>query len=209
MKIIKMLRKRGHIYEVRFDDGTYINLDIDLAHLKNICEGMLISDAQAFELEDESELIRCKNRALYILGQRDISEKKLREKLLKAGFEERFIIDTLKRMKELCYIDDKSYGEKLKNSCYESGLSARASVSKLISSGIDTSSAKELCFYDSSIEQKKITRVINKSYKNKLDTPENVQKTAAALARKGFLFSDIRAVLKDYDRRLNGEYTDE
>ena len=85
MKITQLLRRRGHIYEVRFDDGTYINLDVSIVEQKNLAVGSVLSDAESFALEDESDLIRCTSRALYYLSRSGKSEKALYDKLIKAG----------------------------------------------------------------------------------------------------------------------------
>ncbi len=208
MKITKMLRRRGHIYEVRFDDDTYINVDVSLAEGKNLCEGGILSDEEAFALEDESEQLRCTSRALFYLSQSDRSEKGLFDKLIKAGFEERFVKNTVERMKELNYIDDTSYAQRLFKKCCEQGISSKVCVKKLCEAGISYTTAKEICIYDSTLEQEKIRRLLNKKYRSSLNDKEGIRKTALSLGRRGFGFSDIRAVLKEFDEAI-GEYNNE
>ena len=205
MKITKMLRLRGHIYEVRFDDDTYINVDVSLAEGKNLCEGGILSDEEAFALEDESEQLRCTSRALFYLSQSDRSQKGLFDKLIKAGFEERFVKKTVERMKELSYIDDSSYAQKLFNKCNEQCLSNRVCIQKLCQAGINREEAKEVCFYDSAREQEKIRKLINKKYSSKMADKEDVRKTALSLSRRAFVFSDIKAVLKEFDEAIGEE----
>jgi regulatory protein len=210
MKITKMLRRRGHIYEVRFDDDTYINVDVTLAEDKRLKEGMDFTDDEIFALEDESEVIRCTSRALYYLGRSDKSEKALYNKLIKAGFSENAAEKAVKRMKELSYINDEDYAVNQARKLSEAGFSRRESVNRLIKAGIPASKAKEVCTFDSDSEQEKIRRLIDKKYKSKTESPDEVQKTVAALLRRGFLFSDVRAVLKEYDSRLySGEFGNE
>ena len=203
-----MLRRRGHIYEVRFDDDTYINVDVTLADGKNLCEGDVISEEQAFALEDESEQLCCNSRALYYLSRSDKSEKGLYKKLLKAGFEERFVKNTVSRMKELSYIDDSSFAAALYEKCSNECISNKMTINKLCEAGISYSTAKEICIYDSVREQEKIKKLINKKYSSKIIEKEDIRKTAAALGRRGFVFSDIRDVLKEYDQ-LIGDYDNE
>ncbi|MEE0945780.1 MAG: RecX family transcriptional regulator [Acutalibacteraceae bacterium] len=202
MKITKMLRRRGHIYEVRFDDDTYINVDISLADGKNLCEGQEISEEQAFALEDESEQLRCTSRALYYLSRSDKSEKGLYKKLVTAGFEERFVKNTVSRMKELSYIDDSSFALRLYEKCSAECLSNKGALNKLVEAGISYAVAKEICVYDCESEQEKIKKLVNKKYSSKLSDKEGIRKTAEALYRRGFVFSDIRAVLKEYDQTI-------
>ncbi len=208
MKITKMLRRRGHIYEVRFDDDTYINVDVTLAQEKNLNEGDFISEEDSFALEDESEQLRCNNRALFYLSKSDKSEKGLYDKLVKAGFGPRFAKKSVERMKELSYIDDDSYAHRLFKKCCEQGLSNKMCVKKLCEAGISYAETKEICLYDSALEQEKIKKLIVKKYSSKVTDKEDIRKTAASLGRRGFVFSDIRAVLKEYDETI-GEQNNE
>lgn len=197
MRITKILSVKGSIYEVRFDDGTYINLDRAYAEPLKLCEGMEISEERANAMEDESDFIRCKNRALFYLSQRDVSEKKLRDKLLSAGFEERFVVACVERLKELSYINDQDYSLRFWEKCQASGLSRRQAIEKMINAGISRQMAKEVCVYSDAEEQKKIRHLINSKYRSKMDSEEGIQKTIAALSRRGFSFSDIRAVINE------------
>lgn len=196
MKITQILRRRGHIYEVHFDDNTYINLDKSFFETLSIKAGDEISDEKANDLEDRSDLIRCKNRAFYYLSNSSISEKNLRAKLLKTGFAQWCVEETVKRCSQLGYINDENYALRLKEKCDENNLSNRAIKEKLITSGISSEKAKEICVYDSLLEQRKIENLLNSKYKNRLYETEGVRKVTNALMRRGFLFSDINSVLK-------------
>lgn len=202
MKITQILPRRSRLYEVRFDDGTYINLDRAYAERLSLAEGQDISEEKANAMEDESDLIRCKNRAMYYLRESDLSEKRLREKLLKAGFEERFVLSATERLKELSYIDDGRFARRLYEKCQESGLSDRQAKEKLVKAGISRETAKEVCVYSAVDEQKKIRRLLNTKYRNKITDEEGIRKTAAALSRRGFAFSDIKAVIKELSDTL-------
>ncbi len=205
MKIIKMLPRRGRIYEVQLSDGTYINLDRAFADSMGICCNMELSDEKANSLEDESDLIRCKNRALYYISQSNISEKKLTEKLIKAGFLPQIVKKATARIKELGLINDDDYAVRLLERCNEKNLSGRNTLEKMVMSGISRDKAKEMCIYDSVAEQKKIEALLKSKYKNKLSTQQDVKKTADSLCRNGFKFSDVRAVMKNFDSSMNFE----
>ena len=53
MKITQILPRRSRLYEVRFDDGTYINLDRAYAERLSLAEGQDISEEKANAMEDE------------------------------------------------------------------------------------------------------------------------------------------------------------
>lgn len=208
MKITKILIRRGRIYEVRFDDGTYINLDRTYADRLCISEGMTVSEEKANAMEDESDSIRCLNRALYYISQRDLSEKALKQKLLKAGFAERFVSSSVNRLKELYYLSDEDYSVRFARKCHEAGLSKRHTIEKMVQAGFSRETAKEVCDFSSEDEQEKIRHLLNTKYKDKISDTDSIRKTSAALSRRGFAFCDIRAVLGEYDRAL-GDMTEE
>lgn len=196
MKIIKILPRRKRIYEVRFDDGTYINLDKDFFETLGLKEEDQISEDRANELEDTSDLLRCKNRAFYYLSNSSVSEKKLSEKLLNGGFPAACVEKTIKRCKQLGYINDESFALRVKEKCDQNCFSNRKTIEKLIISGISVQGAKEICIYDSSFEQEKIRSLLDTKYKNKLSQETDIKKVTNSLLRNGFLFSDIKSVLK-------------
>ena len=196
MIITEILRRRGRIIEVRFDDGTYINLDKSFFNSVALKVGEEISEEKANDLEDNSDLLRCKNRAFYYLSNSSISEKNLRAKLVKAGFAPWCVEQTIERCRQLGYINDEGYALRLKEKCDENYLSNRATREKLINSGISTERAKEICVYDSFFEQEKIKNLLNSKYKNRLYETEGVRKVTNALIRSGFVFSDINSVMK-------------
>ena len=136
MKITKLLRRRGHIYEVRFDDDTYINVDKTLAEEKNLKVGNSFTDDEIFALEDESEIMRCTSRALYYLSSSDKSEKALYDKLIKAGFMKTAVEKTIERMKELSYINDEEFAVRQERKFSEMGFSKRECVNRLVKAGI-------------------------------------------------------------------------
>lgn len=206
MKIIKILPRRGRILEVRFDDGTYINLDRAYAEPLDLKEGMTVTDQRATEWEDQSDIMRCKSRALFYLSGGDLSEKKLKAKLIKAGFEERFVGITLDRLKELSYIDDRSFALRYFEKCLNEGISVRQAVEKMVHAGISRQLAREVCTYSSQTERESIRRIIEKKYRNKLNDADSVKKTTAALVRRGFAFSDIRAVIAEFSDTLRELY---
>ena len=198
MKITEILPRRGRIFEVRFDDGTYINLDKTFFESLSLKAGDQISDEKANELEDLSDMKRCKNRAFYYLSNSSMSEKNLRAKLLKSGFAPRCVEKVVERCKQLLYIDDHSFAQRVKEKCDQNNFSNRATADKLIISGISGEKVKEICLYDSFSEQEKIKHLLKTKYEKKLSTKEEIQKVIASLQRKGFLFSDINSVLRSY-----------
>ena len=80
--------------------------------------------------------------------------------------------------------------------------SIRECEQKLILKGIPRDLAKAALANTETDERAQIEALIEKKYKNKVADEENLRRTVAALMRKGFKFSDIKAALKNYSNAL-------
>lgn len=202
MIVTEIIKRRGSIYEVRFDDGTYILLDKGFSEEKSIKKGMEISEEMSFQLEDASNLIRTKNRAFYYLTGRDMSKKELKDKLLKAGFPEKCVSACLEKTEDLGLIDDEKYARRLFERLSEQSLSKRAIKEKLKEKGIDKEIITLTLEKENISEEEKIKKLLLIKYRNKLFDEDSVKKVTAALLRRGFAFSNIRTVLKKYSSEI-------
>lgn len=196
MKITQILRRRGRINEIRFDDGTYILLDRKFFEETALKEGDTVSDEKAEWLEDTSDEIRCKNRAMYYLSGGDCSVKALKQKLKTAGFEEPFVTKTIERLKELALLDDQKYCQRFVERAREQNLSEREIKEKAMLKGVPTDIIKEVMESEPQDEVERIKALLIGRYYSKLDDVQSAEKVIAALARKGFKFSDIRAAVR-------------
>ena len=196
MKITEIIKRRGQLREVRFDDGTYILLDKRIFEEALIGVGDEISEEKADFLEDTSDDIRCKNRAMYYLSVSDYSVSALKKKLINAGFTEPFVSKTINRLKELSLLDDMRYCERFVEYSREQNLSEREIKEKAKLKGIPFDIIKEVLEKDGKSETERIADLLLKKYINKLENEQETEKVIAALARKGFRFSDIREAVR-------------
>ena len=196
MKITEILKRRGNLREVRFDDGTYILLDKKLFEEASLSVGDEISEEKADFLEDASDELRCKNRAMYYLSGSDYSVAALKKKLFGAGFCEPFVSKTVDRLIELSLLDDTRYCERFVEYSRAQNLSEREIKEKAKLKGISFEIIKEVMQDSGKSEVMRIADLILKKYINKLENREDAEKVIAALARKGFKFSDIRDAVR-------------
>ncbi len=199
MKITEIIKRRGHLREVRFDDGTYILLDKKLFEEAALKTGDDISEEKADFLEDASDDLRCKNRAMYYLSGSDYSVSALKKKLFSAGFSEPYVSRTVNRLKELSLLDDNRYCERFVEYSREQNLSEREIKEKAKLKGIPFDIIKEVMENDGKAEVQRIADLLLKKYINKLSSEQDAEKVIAALARKGFRFSDIRDAIRMID----------
>ena len=196
MKITEILKRRGNIREVRFDDGTYILLDKRLFEEAALKEGDEISEEKADFLEDTSDELRCKNRAMYYLSGADYSVSALKKKLFTAGFCEPYVSKTVARLSELKLLDDTRYCKRFVEYSREQNLSEREIKEKAKLKGIPYDIIKEVLEENEQDEVQRIVNLLCKKYLNKLEDEADAEKVIASLARKGFKFSDIRSALR-------------
>ena len=199
MKVVNLQQKRKSLTAVVFDDGSELLVDSEIALIENITIGSEIENIE--KIIYKSDFKRAKSRALWYLSRGDLSEKSLFEKLVRGGFSETASRDAVERMKELGLVNDYMYAKRLADYLSNTGISNREIQFKLTQKGIDRDIVRELSKSEND-EIDKIKYLIEHKYKNKLDGESNIQKVFAALVRKGFSYSDVKAALRDYSEKL-------
>ena len=200
MKITKLSERRKGLTALILEDESELLLDSEIVVINDLRPGVFLDDPDA--LLYESNLKRAKNRALWYLSRGDLSEKKLREKLLSGGFMPSATDAAIERMKELELIDDQRLAQRLYGYLSESGASKREIFHKLQNKGIPFEVAKSVVENDDSDESEKLLKLIRTKYSGKLDTEEGVRKTFNTLIRHGFSYSDVRDALKAYSEEI-------
>lgn len=179
------------------DEKGLLLLDLSLLEDGIVAQGLLLSGEDLADIIKESYCRKAKSRAIWYLSSADHSKKGLKRKLMRY-FPEYAAESAINRMEELGYIDDEKFARSACEVYAAKGMSDSAIVSKLVSQGVDSALAKECVAGSSNDPAQQIELIINKHYARKLQNPENLPKVVAALARRGFRFSDIKSVLKNY-----------
>jgi len=193
---------KGHLICLRFEGGEEVLLDRDIVLQNNIDVGTSISKERLLELVDESDYVRAKSRALWYLDRSDHTEKALYDKLIKAKFSPKTCAKVLAKLCEYDLINDRRFAERYFERLVEQNVSKRQAYYKLWEKGVPATLVKEILDNTEVDEETEIRNTIEKKYKNKLDTKENVQKVYNALIRKGFSFGAVRNVLKNVAEEL-------
>ena len=200
MKIIKLSDRRKGLTALILEDNSELLLDSEIVILNNLQPGVILDDPDA--LVFESDLKRAKSRALWYLSRGDLSEKKLKEKLIQGGFMSAATEAAAERMKELGLINDERLAERLYGYLSESGASKREILYKLQNKGIPLDIAKGVVENDTADESEKLLKLIKTKYAGKLNTEEGVRKTFNTLLRHGYSYSDVRDALKAYSEEI-------
>ncbi|MBO4467691.1 MAG: regulatory protein RecX, partial [Clostridia bacterium] len=182
--------------------------DKDVAALKSIREETVLSDEQLSEIIELSDYTRAKSRALWYLDRSDHTEKQLYDKLIRARFSPRVCAKVIAKLKELGLIDDERFAKRYSERLFEANTSKRQILCKLYEKGVSRDLAKVTVCALPEDETALIRNLIEKKYKQKLKDKESVKKVYAALIRKGFSFSGVKEVLKDYEEELAYTFED-
>ncbi|MBR5473421.1 MAG: regulatory protein RecX [Clostridia bacterium] len=207
MKIVEIKRDKKHTVKVMFDNSKYFNFDLD--YWNSIClrEQDEIDEQQLKHHLNESDYIRAKARGIWFLDRADYSEKTLYEKIIAGGVSHTAAARAVARIKELGLIDDRRFATRLAEQMSNANVSKREAYAKLLHKGIPKEVIKSVLEQTDFEESTQIKAVIDKKYRAKMDTKENIQKVYAALIRKGFSYSAVSYAIKKYTKEI--EYNEE
>ena len=207
MKIVEIKKDKKHTVKVSFDDGRAFNLDLD--YWNGIClhENDPIDEDTLNHHLKESDYIRAKSRGMWFLDRADYSEKTLYEKIVAGGISATAAARAVARLKELGLIDDQKFAARLAAQMSESNISKREAYAKLYNKGIPKEIIKLVLEETNFDEDSQITAVIDKKYRNKMNSKEAIQKVYAALIRKGFSYSAVSDAIKKHIKEI--EYNEE
>ena len=198
MRIAALKKDRQHLTRILTDNGEEILLDNDVCSQNALKCGTELSPEKLEELIFDSQYVRAKSRALWYLDRSDATEKGLYDKLVRAGFDKRASAKVIARLKEVGLIDDRRYAQNQAERLLGANVSKRAAVQKMLARGVPYDMAKEVLEGISIDEQAQINALIEKKYRNKCADSADAQKVFAALVRRGFSYSAVKAALKKY-----------
>lgn len=189
---------KGSTWEIIFAEGGRIYLSAEIVSSNGLKDGLVLTRRQVAYLMYQQQYRKAKERALYIIEAGDISFKCLNEKLEK-NYSKKVSLDVCKKMVEIGLINDRKYGEKLAERYFEIKLFGYyRAKQEMRKKGIPDEIIEELCeeYADDSVER--IERLIGQKYARYLGDESGRRKTAAAIARMGHSYSDIKIAMRTY-----------
>ncbi len=183
-------------------DGQEFLLNSDTLYSSGLSVGMNVEHDVLLKLKKQSDEERAKSRALWYLSRGDHSKKALLEKLYR-NFPQDASIKAVERMEELGLIDDLRYATNVASSLSSTNTSDREIVRKLFAKGVPSELAKQVVSELESDSSAQIRQLLERKYSRRLIDEDGVRKVYAALIRKGFSHSDVRAALREYSENLD------
>ncbi|MCI8554706.1 MAG: regulatory protein RecX [Clostridiales bacterium] len=202
MRIEELQKRRGSLVRLVLDDGSSVLVDRRTMEESPFRVGSSFSAEELTSLLEQSRIRRAREKALYLLSMRDYSRaglaKKLEPEAGKAVAE-----DTADRMEELGLLDDAGYAGRLARDltdrrCFSRRRVRQELTARGIGRDIIDQTIEEL---DDGDAQRALELLRKKRYNELSDEPVR-RRAAAALARAGFDWEDIRQAIDCRRREL-------
>ena len=164
----------------------------------HIEEGAELTEERYRQILDEVLRKRARERAIYLLKEKDRTEAELTKKLREGFYPEEVIREVLELFKTRHYIDDEEYGR-----CYLDNHSQKKSRRRLQydlqRKGLDRDQIEELLEEIEVPEEDQIREFLQKKGYDPEQTDQKEKgKLMMALARKGFAYEAIRSVMGEW-----------
>jgi regulatory protein len=199
MTITDIVPKRKKLSAIYIDGEFALKLDTETVLASRFSAGSEITDEELKELIDSSNEKRAKERALWLISYRDHSRKELEEKVKKSADPES-ARKAVERMEELGLVDDEKYARRYASELLNvKHLSKRGAKYKLCEKGIDRELAETILDEFDDDPREHIRIIIEKKYSGALSDEKTRRRCVSALQRKGYQWSDINAVLGEYE----------
>lgn len=182
----------------RLDKNGSLILDLETVLKARLSQDCDIDLATLQSIIARSNQNRAYQAALRLLSRQDYSEAGLKRKLRQKYSADAAEYAT-KRVKSQGFLDDTAYAARLAEHylLYKS-QSKRLAIYNLMQKGVDRETAEQAVESLEIDAVAQIKSLIESKYKHKLQTPNDINKTKAALIRKGFDYSDIRRAIDEY-----------
>lgn len=190
MRVTEVTRERKHLVKIVTDEQAFC-IDEETFAASGVKIGDCIDTERVGELMNRSAVTRAKNKALWLLSQREYSKKQLTDKLMPDfGFEA--VSEALEILSLAGAVDDERYARLYARELSQfRGLSSRGVVYELIRRGIDRQTADEVTAELDCDDALSALKLIRLKYANFENDDKVKRRMYAALGRKGYGFDSI------------------
>lgn len=196
-KVEAVTRYKGETIQVDFDFREPIFVNASVIYDKSIRPGKIMSEDDIADAVRRNDYRRARERALYLLDERDYGYVEMFRKL-EMKYPEDICYDVVNNLAELGLIDDRKYAAK----CAEYYIVTKMrgyyrAKDEMRRRGIPPEIIEEALsvYQDGSIQR--LTELILRKYYKKLSEDGGDRKVKAALARQGFTYDEINLALDE------------
>lgn len=198
-KVEKISQFKGETLRIDFDVREPLFINSSIVYDRGIRVGTVMTDEDIEAAIAGNDYRRARERALYLLDERDYSYVEMFKKL-ESNYSEEICYKVVDNLAELGLINDRRYAKK----CAEyfmtrklwgkyrarEEMKRRGLTNDLIGEALSE-------YEEGSLER--LTELISKKYLRKLSEENGRNKVKAALARQGFSYDEINAALAEFE----------
>lgn len=203
--IISTQSGKGNKIHILVDGEYRATVDRDWWYSEKYRKFKEITEEELTELLGSVSFRRAYNKALDLLSNRPYCEKELVRKLKEKDFSEDAVQNAVARLKELSLIDDEHYASVLAEHLSENKhYGEKRILQELLIRGIDRETAQNAARALDKDAVNSIILLLERKFKNKLETEKDKQRTVASLIRYGYSYSDIKTALRAVQEDIEG-----
>ena len=198
-KVEEVSQFKGETLRIDFDTREPIFINTSVVYDLGIRVGKIMTDEDIEAALGRNDYRRARERALYLLDERDYGYVEMFKKL-ENNYSEDVCYEVVNNLSELGLIDDHRYARK----CAEYYLVTKQrgkyrAREEMRRRGIPADLIDEALEEFSEGTYERLSELVAKKYARKLSEENGVNKVKAALARQGFSYDEINAVLAEYE----------
>lgn len=204
MKTITELKpqaKNNKRVSVYLNGAYYCGLDLLTVMQARLKVGQEIDENTLVEIQRSSEAQACFDSALNFISKSVKTEREIKDKLIKKGYLEEIVLETLEKLKSYNFVNDKDYINRYV-STYKNNKSKKLIKFELQKKGVNKLDVDE-CLDEIESEFETALKIAEKYVKNKEKDDKTFQKCYKYLFSKGFSYDDslnaTKKVLGDND----------
>lgn len=197
MKTITELKpqaKNNKRVSVYLNGAYYCGLDLLTVMQARLKVGQEIDENTLVEIQRSSEAQACFDSALNIISKSIKTEKEIKDKLIKKGYLEEIVLETLEKLKSYNFVNDKDYINRYV-STYKNNKSKKLIKFELQKKGVNKLDVDE-CLSEIESEFETALKIAEKYVKNKEKDEKTFQKCYKYLLSKGFSYDDSLSATK-------------
>ena len=177
--------KRVSVY---LNGAYYCGLDLLTVMQARLKVGQEIDENTLVEIQRSSEAQACFDSALNFISKSVKTEREIKDKLIKKGYLEEIVLETLEKLKSYNFVNDKDYINRYV-STYKNNKSKKLIKFELQKKGVNKLDVDE-CLDEIESEFETALKIAEKYVKNKEKDDKTFQKCYKYLLSKGFSYDD-------------------
>jgi regulatory protein len=185
-----------------FLDGQFaLGVNVDVVAALHLGVGQRISEEHLARIVREETLAKAKDRAFLLLSYRARTEKEIRDRLNRAGYEPEIVEEVIAKLYELNFLDDQDFAAKyVEHRMGSRPVGRRALTWEMRRKGLDADTVAEATSTVDDEAEREAARQAAQSRIGKmgrLDHKEARQRLSGFLQRRGFAWDTIRCVIDE------------